>query len=178
MEAAERLSEGCGVMRIPIYGRAGVVGHALVDDQDYERLAAFRWHLSQRGYVVRNLARIDGRRPSPRSMHRDVLGLEPGDSAGLQADHRNHDKLDNQRVNLRLTTPSGNGANRRGPDLQSQTGLRGVSYHRQSGKWHAVATLNGRRHSLRYFDTPEEAAEAAARFRREHMPTSEMDRRA
>ena len=42
-------------------------------------------------------------------LHREVLGLTPGD--GLETDHRNGDRLDNRRSNLRVATRAQNAQN-------------------------------------------------------------------
>ena len=87
---------------------------------------------------------------------------------GHDVDHRNGDSLDNRLDNLRPATRSQNIMNSR---LRSDntSGLKGVSYHPRKRKHQARITLNGRTHSLGYYDTAEEAyaayrAEAARRF--------------
>jgi hypothetical protein len=85
---------------------------AKVDDQDYDRLAKYRWHVKKsRGflYAVRSV-RVQGWfKTIP--MHYEVLGLcYP--MLGFTVDHRNGDGLDNQRGNLRLCTPSQNNYNK------------------------------------------------------------------
>lgn len=150
-------------IRIPLIdGRDGsVVGHTLIDDAD-ARLADFTWRLGRTGYAVR------WRDGGTIYLHREVLGLERGD--GLEADHVNRDRLDNRRANLRATTRRENGQN-----LPSQAGTsrhRGVCLDRASGKWTAQVKLDGRKRHLGYFSTEDQAAAAAAAFRREHMPHS------
>lgn len=49
---------------------------------------------------------------------------------------------------------------------------RGVDYDRARGKWRAQATLNYKNHFIGHFDTEEEAADAVAAWRREHMSHS------
>lgn len=158
---------------LPVYGRGGVVTLTLVDAADYERLTEHRWHRNASGYVFRNLPRVGGKRPAPIFLHREVLGLVPGD--GRIADHRNGDQLDNRSENLRAVTVSENSANRRGPTKRSTSGRRGVSYHKTSGLWRARAVIRGKTHSLGYYETAEAAAAVVSAFRRENMPTSEMD---
>lgn len=147
-------------MLIPLHRGGVVVAHALVDDDDETSVLAYRWRLSPQGYAVR------GGRARP--MHRDVCGLVPGD--GLEVDHRNHDRLDNRRENLRVVTRAQNAQNRqRGYGTSS---LRGASFDRKRGRWLAAHTLNQKFHYLGHFDTESEAGAAAAAFRREYMPFS------
>lgn len=92
---------------LPVYRRGEIVAYALVDEADYERFKGYRWRpLSTLGYPSTN---IDGR---PHSLHRLVIGLQPGD--GLECDHVNRNPLDNRRSNLRLVSHRENCANRGG----------------------------------------------------------------
>jgi len=82
-----------------------------VDDAMYETLNRFRWYAKQRGrtwYVYRK-RKTDGKQHSI-YMHREILGLEPGD--GLEADHRNGNGLDNRLRKLRIVTHQENNFNR------------------------------------------------------------------
>jgi len=82
-------------------------------------------------------------------------------AAGRRVDHRNGDGTDNRRENLRYATVSQNGANRNAP-RNNTSGFKGVSRHPYAGypRWMAQVTVNGRRHYLGLYDTPEEAARA------------------
>ena len=83
---------------------------ALIDDEDYERIAAHKWCAIRdrsQWYAARNTQR-DGRNTTVR-MHREILGLSLGD--GMETDHRNGDGLDNRRDNLRVATHAQNQAN-------------------------------------------------------------------
>lgn len=151
-------------VRIPLRDRHGVArAFAIVDSADAKELNRNRWCLNNNGYAVRGRKRNGKTTLIP--MHRQILGLEPGDRR--QVDHINGDRLDNRRANLRIVTNAQNAQNRK------PTGRhRGVAFHKASGRYRAEATLAGQTRSLGYFDTPEEAAEAASRFRAEHMPYS------
>jgi hypothetical protein len=151
------------VKRIRVGGNrrnSPIRGWALVDDEDFERFSAHSWHMHE-GYAARNERQPDGRKRIV-LMHREILGLERGD--GWEADHINRDRLDNQRENLRVLTK---GQQRQNMTTYSSSGYRGVSFH--EGRWRARAfhvNLGG-------FDTPEQAAAAAAAYRAQHMPYSE-----
>jgi hypothetical protein len=148
---------------------------AIVDDEDYESVAKFTWHLSSNGYVVRNLPKQDAVCGSV-LLHRQLMGREPGD--GLEVDHRSGDRLDNQRSNLRVTDRAGNAANFRGPyNRPGRTSrYRGVYWSKAAKKWCARAMVRGVHTTIGYFADEHEAGASASAFRREHMPTSEMDR--
>jgi hypothetical protein len=77
-------------------------------------------------------------------------------------DHRDGDGLNNRRSsNLRIATRGQNAANAK-LRADNTSGFKGVTLHRVSGKWQAYINANGRRHSLGYFETPEEAGAAYA----------------
>jgi hypothetical protein len=126
-------------------------GHvALVDDDDYELLSAFKWHLDGSGYASRD-AQIAGKRIKVR-MHRVLTGLECGDKR--QVDHINGNRLDNRRENLRIVLQSENLLNvRRHRDNKS--GFKGVSLHKPTGKWIAFIMAAGAHKYLGLFASPE-----------------------
>lgn len=72
-------------------------------------------------------------------------------------DHLNRDRSDNRWSNLREATRSQNLANRP-MDKRNAYGLKGVSFHKESGLWRARSRKNGKE-KCAYFDCP-----AAAHF--------------
>ena len=149
-----------------MHNRAGeVIGHFVVDDEDIPLAARYSWVLNSNGYAWRSI--MGGTRHL--YLHRELLGLGLGDRR--QADHANRDRLDNRRANLRIATPGQNAQNK--PSLGGSSPFRGVSWDRSRRKWTAAVQLNGRRHQVGRFDDEREAAEAAAAFRRIHMPFSD-----
>ena len=77
-----------GVREIPLTkGRV-----ALVDVDDFEWLSRFRWVVNPQGYAITKTA------PYLR-MHRLIMGLPRG-----EVDHKNRDRLDNRKENLRRAT--------------------------------------------------------------------------
>jgi hypothetical protein len=129
---------------------------ALVDDEDFERLAGHKWHAKvyrRAVYAVRR-DRHDGRRRSI-LMHRELLGVPPG----RETDHTDHNGLNNQRTNLRECTHQQNGHNRRS-NLGSSSKLKGVCWNKRLQKWEAQILTNGRKCHLGVFLDEVEAAEA------------------
>jgi hypothetical protein len=143
-----------------------VVAFAIVDEEDYEAVQPHRWHLTDTGYAARWTG---GRKARYRiRMHRQILGLERGDRR--QADHINRDKLDNRRHNLRIV--AGDAENRQNvPARGGSSQHRGVTWDKERGKWQAQARCGGKVWRKR-FATEQEAADAAAAWRAEHMPFS------
>lgn len=75
---------------------------AKVSPEDYVCIAAHTWHLHSKGYAQRTL-KVDGKWTT-RLMHREIMQPQ-GRSV---VDHRNRDRLDNRRGNLRDTSQSVN----------------------------------------------------------------------
>ncbi len=89
-------------------------------------------------------------------MHRLVMAARTGD----QIDHKNHDGLDNRRVNLRFCTQSQNQQNRK--KITSSSKRKGVTFHRQSEKWQAQIGFERHNFYLGLFATKDEASIAYA----------------
>ena len=127
---------------------------AVIDAADWPFVQPYRWNLATVGYATANVVLADGRRTCV-TMHRLLLGVAPR----VRVDHRDGDKINNRRSNLRLATPSQNGANSPGRRT-GVSGFRGVTPARMPGRWFAQITVNRKHLSLGVFDTPEEAARA------------------
>lgn len=122
----------------------------IVDDEDYELLSEHKWCL-RNGYAGR------GYSPEPYKhgtiyMHRQILGF-PCE----QVDHINRAVLDNRRSNLRRADFTLNAMNK-GVRPDSLTGIRGVSFDPDRGKFYARIRYYNQRQFLGRYDTAEEAA--------------------
>lgn len=121
---------------------------AVVDASDYEWLSQWNWYAAKKRngfYAVRSESRH-----YPVHMHTVLLAVDEG----FVVDHRDGDGLNNRRSNLRPATNAQNRKNSQ-PRSDSKSGLKGVSYSKQDGKWIAAITL-----FLGRYDSPEEAARA------------------
>ncbi len=146
---------------------------AVVDDEDFEKLAQYRWQCSKGGYATRSGKMVDGKRPCL-YMHVVVFGQPV--PKGFQVDHRNGDLLDNRRDNLRLATYRQNQQNAK-IRIDNLIGVKGVRFRKDTGKYVArIHTDNGKRIQVGAFNTPEEAKraydEAAIRFHGEFARTA------
>lgn len=139
---------------------------AIVDDEDYDALIAWKWcakKCGHRWYAVRRLksAEAGSVKQGQVRMHRWILGNVP---AGMDIDHVNGNSLDNRRCNLRVATRSQNMMNtgkltRNG---KSASQFKGVWWNSKSQKWSSIIRIHGVRVYLGLFDTEELAAEAYA----------------
>jgi hypothetical protein len=146
---------GEGLVMVPVCGRrAGkyrvVVAWAIVDKENAAAISSRLWRLSSTGYAVTNGSEGG---PRTRYMHRDIINARPGEIV----DHRNGNKLDNRRNNLRLCSLAENNRNC-GIDGKNTTGFKGVVRHGQCNRWMAQIKVDGKQQYLGLFCTPEQAA--------------------
>lgn len=133
-------------------------GFALVDDEDYDYLSQWRWHLHSAGYAARSI-KPGGRRVTI-LMHREIM--QP--PATLYIDHLNHDPLDNRRSNLRIVDNRVNQRNRGRIQRNNTSGVTGVSWHSIAKKWIAQSKHHQRRVYLGLFERIDDAAAAYQAF--------------
>lgn len=130
---------------------------ALVDDEDYLGLIARgKWTLHNQGYAYRW-----DRSVKPEKcllMHRVITNAK----RGREVDHINHNRLDNRKINLRVTSRSGNNYNR-----QKTKG-----FELASKGWKAYLVRVGFRHKriyIGYFKEAEEASWVSQQVRNQLM---------
>lgn len=125
--------DGSGVRKIGL--TRGLV--AIVDAEDYERVAEFNWYAVPSDppggfYAVRG-TRIGGKYRNV-FMHNELLGIQSGGS--LEVDHKDHDGLNNRRDNIRLVERFQNMRNRR--KLTAKTSaFKGVYWKKANLIWEA-----------------------------------------
>jgi len=124
---------------------------ALVDDDDFEWINQWNWHIAnhkRRGlyYARRSGVSVNGERPVF-LMHRQILNAPKGSCV----DHINHNGLDNRRENLRLCNNSQNHQNTL-KSAKNTSGYKGVVRHSKVNKWVAQICVSRRRIYLGYYD--------------------------
>jgi hypothetical protein len=129
---------------------------ALVDDEDYEELAQFKWYALKAPTTWYAGRYVGGGRTASKKvkMHQVILG-----QSGV--DHRDSNGLNNQRFNLRPATQAQQLRNQR-IRRDNTSGYKGVYWYRPDGKWRARVYVDGRCHHVGTFDTAEAAAAARA----------------
>lgn len=126
---------------------------ALVDDDDYEWLIAFKWHaIGSDKYGWYAACIISG---STVEMHRFIMGRPEG----MEVDHADRNSLNNTRRNLRVVTHAQNVRNRR-IQQNNKSGFRGVYLHQRDGRWIAQIKFNGKYVYLGCFRNAVDAAKA------------------
>jgi hypothetical protein len=128
--------------------------YAIVDAEDYEKLAQDDWHLyvskSKNYYAFRY---EDGKFIK---MHRVIMNAP----AGVFIDHRYGNGLDNRKINLRIATIAQNQYNRRKTSRKTTSKYKGVFFKKDMNKYCATICLKGKRTHLGYFDNEIDAAKA------------------
>ena len=130
--------------------------YAIVDAEDFEELSRYKWHFAM-GYAARKYRSEKGQTTT--HMARMLLGLEIGDP--LQADHINHNGLDNRRCNLRIVTVTQNQQNQ-----NSRTGTsryKGVYFNKRPGRtkpWVAQIKIKAKNTYLGMYAAEIDAAKA------------------
>lgn len=132
---------------------------AFVDDEDYELVAQYNWFVQKHrdtwyAYAHPTNQPLIG-------MHRLILGLTSKDK--IHVDHKDHDGLNNQKVNLRTCTIAQNIQNGK-IFKSSSSGYKGVSFANRNPPllkpWQAYICPNKKKIHIGYFLTAEEAAKA------------------
>ena len=122
---------------------------ALVDDEDFEKVNAYKWCFLR--YARRTIYKNGIKKNW--FLHWDIIG-QP--ERGFEVDHINQNKLDNRRNNLRIVTHSINQQNK------PRGGGVGYTKKQYKGKiyYHAQKGNNGKVIYLGTYSTPELARQA------------------
>ena len=123
---------------------------AIVDKEDYEKLAAYKWHASESRnnfYAQRSC------KGKTIKMHREIINVPEG----FVCDHINHNTLDNRKCNLRICTARQNALNQK-PSDKGTSIYKGVSWHKGHKKWQAKIDYHKHWIHIGYFDYELDAA--------------------
>lgn len=135
------------MIKIWLTGENGKGFYALIDDQDVQRVTEHAWSLHKKGYAR---ASING---EPVPMHRFIMNASPKQII----DHKNLNRLDNQKSNLRFATFNQNLGNSQPRNGRKYKGVY-EEKHKKLKRFHAHATHNGKRYSFGRYLTAAEAA--------------------
>lgn len=118
---------------------------ALVDSQLSERGDPLEWRLNSDGYACCGKGNL--------LMHVLIKSPVP---KGMMVDHKDGNRLNNQRENLRITSHQENNRNR---GWNREKGYKGV-FRKPNGRWKASISVDDKTLYLGTFSTAEEAAQA------------------
>ena len=123
-----------------------VVGEVLLDFEDFETLRHQRWCLDAYGYARGRKGIL---------MHRVIMKETPSP----MYDHKNLNKLDNRRDNLRPCSNSENGYNT-GLSSRNKTGAKGIHWTEKLQKWRVLIRKDNKTKHVGYFTEKEDAIKA------------------
>lgn len=142
--------------QIPLNDRSGnVAAYALVDDDDYDFLMEFKWHRTTHGYASSSL-----RDRNKLLMHYAVYERAYGKITKRCLDHKDRNRINNQKSNLREATDGENALNK-GKRVDNTTGYTGVRLDKRFRgriRYQAFSTQGELWTSIGYFDKLEDAA--------------------
>jgi len=148
-----RLRYGCAFRKIPLtQGK-----FAIVDPEDYKRLAKYKWFLSESptsSYAARWQYSGPGGLRKKIWMHREVIDIPKH----LLCDHINGNGLDNRAANLRPATVSQNLCNRPKTKAKTRSKYKGLEWDKIQRKWKVRIQCNGRKIYLGSFSKEIDAA--------------------
>lgn len=141
---------------------------AVIDDCDKE-LCRFKWHsfgkegayYGRRTFRESALKYTQQNKKQYQSLHHAVMERIVGYSipASTKIDHKDGNRMNNARCNLRIATSAQNGQNAK-MFSTNKTGLKGVTYRAKDNRYEASIKANGVWKYLGRYSTPEAAHEA------------------
>lgn len=123
--------------------------YTIIDDIDYDLVSKYDWYLDSAGYA---LGTVNNKRIR---LHRFLL--QPNNKE--QVDHKDQNKLNNRRNNLRICSQNENARNSKFRS-HNTSGYRGVSLCKSTKKWRAEIRVNGKGIKLGRFYCKIDAARA------------------
>ena len=131
--------------------------YAIVDPEDYEELAKYRWHaVKSRNtfYAVRCSRQDKNGARNHYQMHREIMKIE----GNKVCDHINGNGLNNRKANLRPATRAQNGWNQGKSKVKSRSRYKGLAWDSKDKRREVRISVNGRRIYIGRFEDQMEAA--------------------
>ena len=121
-------------------GEQEEIARTKIDKDDLEKIKNYKWYLNDSNYVISN--NVNGKKAR---LHQLILGKKKG----LITDHKNTDRLDNRKRNLRFVTKSQNGMNRKN--------VKGYCWNKKNKNWNAYIMINCKKIFLGCFENKKNA---------------------
>jgi hypothetical protein len=127
----------------------------ILDDEDFEKISLHKWYINSAGVVGRQIPHKFKRNPINISIANEVMNRY-----NCMFDHKDRDRKNNQKSNLREASISENMINRVKWKINASSPYKGVYWNKQTRKWISRLAVKGRRICLGYFASEIEAAKA------------------
>lgn len=108
--------------------KSNPIAETIIDIEDIDRIKNFRWCKDYNGYAKNS---------NQKYLHRIIMN-----ESILFIDHINGNKLDNRKSNLRICSNTDNLKNRVKLPSNNTSGIIGVRYRADRGKWYAEIQCN------------------------------------
>jgi hypothetical protein len=128
-----------------------------VDAEDIDKISDRTWTIANGGYPCAKFFGIKEKI----SLHNFIMGVN---DSNVFVDHKDRDKMNNRKSNLRICTRAENALNY-GTKSNNTSGFTGVYLIKRSNKWQAIITKNKKVYHLGCFDNYHDAV--IARFEAE-----------
>ena len=136
------------------------VGEAVIDAADYDLVKKYKWNLDSSGYARTVINTSCGKKS--KRMHHCILPNTSG------IDHKNRNRLDNRKINLRECTYAQNVMNK-SLHVNNTSGVPGVSWNKKSKKWLAQIGKDQKWVTLGYYENLDAAKEARKQAEQEYF---------
>jgi hypothetical protein len=139
---------------LEMFGKYGDRKFVVMDDQDYDFYSQWTWHVDKRGYVVRNVWIVEnGKRKCITIQLHVEINQTP---KGVDTDHKNRDRLDCRRDNLRKSTDKESARNQGKKSKKNK--YKGVYTQPWSGRFVVMCSIHKKNECWGTYDTEEFAA--------------------
>lgn len=134
----------------------------------WKRVTSKRVKVGQEAGRINNAGHIGiGFEGSRWQAHRLAVAFIEGSLSGeLEIDHKDQNKINNRYMNLRKATKQQNSCNRGSP-RNNTSGVKGMSFNINAGKWEGYVHFNSKKYYLGLFTLEEDCKEAIQLKRKE-----------
>ena len=136
-----------------------IIMEVMIDKEDILKISQYKWHKQADNYVATIL-----QNQYVLLLHRFIMDANKDE----WIDHKDRNRLDCRKNNLRKCTGQENCCNR-GMQSNNTSGTSGVSWNKNKNKWRAYITLNHKRIELGYYNNINEAITTRLKAEKQHF---------